>query len=242
MIAEKKIERTGKTQANTRDTPYQHEKQAPDPNSAVQVPIQASEAHSPLNPHTTLPILYSRPPDYGARGAHDYYEKGSDAVDGPAIQSREQIIVQIREPPDETNGFGPGIAEILARVGIEQAGDALASVFQDGKIRAVRLLRFAKAENLVTGIGSDDALLNFPRTRASAASRGGHCHAARRDPANLPAAYDSAAGDADRHHIEAHSDSHPQMDLKQNLAKQQALWVVDVFLPDRPVPAVIRRF
>ena len=42
--------------------------------------------------------------------------------------------MQIREPSHETNGSGSGIAEIFTNVRIEQTGDALVSVFQDGKI------------------------------------------------------------------------------------------------------------
>jgi len=122
--------------------------------------------------------------------------------------------MQIREPPQDTNDCGTGIAEIRARVRIEQAGDPLVPAPQDNKIRPVRLLRLPKAKDLVSGVGPDDALLNFLRTHPPPAGGSGHSQGARRDPTNLSAAYDGASGNADRRDIQAHADSHPQMDLK----------------------------
>jgi len=150
--------------------------------------------------------------------------------------------VQIREPTQETNDSGSGVAEIRARVRIEEAGDALVPILQDSKIRSVRLLRFPKAKDLVSGVGPNYTLLNFRRAHLRPACRGYHSGGARCDPANLAAVYNRAAGEADRRDIKAHSNSHPQMDLEQDLAKQQVLRVVDPFLPDRPVCAVIKKF
>jgi len=116
----------GEREIHTGDRPEGDERQRPDPDRAVQVPVDARPAAPEVDRERAAPAADARPPDHEPRDTHDEQEHPADAVDETPGSVRQQIEVQILQEPDR--GSIGELAEHPRADGIDQDGHELPSL------------------------------------------------------------------------------------------------------------------
>src|SRR5688500_14732343 len=102
------------------DAPHQHEQKQPEPDRAVQVPVETPPSGTPLDPQAPLPAAHSRPPHHGAAADAEAEHRAADSVPEPARPIEQQLVVQPRQPQYEVLTLRHRVAKILAGVRIEE--------------------------------------------------------------------------------------------------------------------------
>ncbi len=112
--------------------------------------------------------------------------------------------MQAGEPNDNLLEDGITIAQVQARIGIEEAVDSFVAALQDNLVRLARRLSLANVIDFVGGVGALRVLCEF----FDAHARAGQCHgysATREVPPELWQEDERAAGDADGDDVQANA-------------------------------------
>jgi hypothetical protein len=151
----------------------------------VQRPVKSFGICFPTKTEAAAPGINSRPPDDGARENQKHGKNSPGGIDQAACLCKQKIVVQVREPQDKAKSESNGIAQIGARVGIEQALQFFVAALQGDLNGLVGIFSQEDLGHVVFGISPlghlPEFILGHPRTRP-----GGHAWLARQRLHHFP--------------------------------------------------------
>jgi len=121
------LKRIREGQINAGQRPHQNQEKTPEPDSAVQVPVEELPVRSDIYIEAAAPARNTRPPDNEACDAQKRQQDRADAVHFTTSFAKQQVIVQGHGPNDKADHRRIRRAKIFSRVGIENVMDRVSA-------------------------------------------------------------------------------------------------------------------
>ena len=231
-------DRAGIRQVRSRDAKQEHERERPEPDRAMQVPIEPLPAGIPAERQAAAPALDTRPPDHQPSQSEHDTEQPANTIDGTPSCSSQQIVVEVDEPRDETKGRRYSVAQIFPGVGIEQPL-CLFSVAQQPNIS--RLIEFPCPEYVGyfrPRVRAEGRFFQLIVGQAWPGSHGDNRCRSGQAIQFVPVHQDTTRG-ANHEDVKADAYPGPEVNLKDRLSQPDALGLPEPPLPSRQVTSPV---